>query len=84
MDSVEMEAGIKRLGIETIIIAVKDYCRSTNDKERKTIIKDLKGEWMNLLTNGMSASYADKLLKNEQEIKARLNIQIESEEKEDE
>lgn len=87
MDSVEMEAkieaGIKRLGIETIIVAIKEYCRSKDDKHKKSIIKDLKGPWMNLLTDGMSASYADKLLKNEQEIKARLNVKVESEEEDE-
>lgn len=63
--------GIKELGARTCLEAAREYCATTPAKKR-AIIKDLKGEWMDFLTNGLSKTVADELLRNEKEIAVRL------------
>ena len=65
--------GIKNLGARTCLEAAKEYCENrTTPAKKKLIIKDLKGQWMDFLTNGLSKTVADELLKNEKEIAVRL------------
>ena len=69
--------GIKSLASAVMLQAAKDYCdESTTDVAKSVIVKELKGEWMDFLTNGTSKNVARELLHNEKEIKNRLNVQI--------
>ena len=72
MDEAIMQ-GIKNLGARVCLEAAREYCEcTTTPAKKKTIIKDLKGQWMDFLTNGVSKTVADELLKNEKEIAVRL------------
>lgn len=51
--------------------AVKDYLDGT-DKERRTILKELRGSWMVFITNGTSAAVADRLEMDEGGIRSRM------------
>ena len=65
--------GIETLASRTLLEAAKEYCEyGRTEGEKKSIIRDLKGEWMNFLTDGMSTVVAEELLKNEKEIAVRL------------
>ena len=69
--------GIKSLASETLLRAAKDYC-DVGEEERKVIIEDLNGKWLNYLSNGMSKKVAEELIKNEPEIRARLKKEEEA------
>lgn len=69
-----MEQNIRDLGSAVMLRAVKDYLR--NESYRPAIIKDLKGEWMNFLTNGTSSVVAEQLKKNPGQIKRALKKYI--------
>lgn len=62
---------IKNLGAAVLIQAVKDYFEETAPKQR-VIIRDLKSDWLNFLTDGMSTFVAEKLKSNPEEIRRRL------------
>jgi hypothetical protein len=51
--------------------AVKDYFRATAD-ERQNILRELRSEWMDYITDGMSVNIANELEKHPKEIRARL------------
>jgi hypothetical protein len=54
--------------------AVRDYFdKGATTKGQATILRELRSEWMDYLTNGMSASVADQLEKNPKIIAERLN-----------
>lgn len=82
---------IKSLGAAILLRAVRDYCNPeatretkimTNEQReayRNKILKDLRGGWLNALTNGISSIVAEQLEQNEQVIKERLNYTKEEE-----
>ena len=65
------EHAIRSLAAATILQAVKDYFRG-NPKSRQQILKDLRSNWMDSFTNGMSVIVADKLERNPEEIARRM------------
>lgn len=67
---------IKALAAATLTQAAKDYCDAEAVTEKKKILKDLNGDWMDFLTSGTAKSIARELQHNERKIKKRLNINI--------
>jgi len=63
-----MEQSIRQLGSAVILQAVKDFFE-VPPKKQKVIIKDLKSEWMNFLTDGKSLIVAEQLKSNPGKIK---------------
>jgi hypothetical protein len=62
---------IKELGCAIIMQAVKDYFAGT-EKQKCTILKDLRSSYMDMLTNGLSVVTAEQLEKHPNEIAERL------------
>ena len=52
--------------------AVNDYCRTTSDKRKAEILKDLRSSRMDMLSDGMSVIAAEQLVKNGDAIKTRI------------
>ena len=50
----------------------KDKTEKTFPKKQKRILKDLRSEYMNFITDGLSVVVAEKLESNPKEIRARL------------
>lgn len=72
----------RNLGAAIALQAAKDYCRpQTTEAMRKAILKDLRSNHLNGLSDGLSLVVADELEKNREEISKRLNIVL-AEEKE--
>jgi hypothetical protein len=65
-----MEEILNNIGCKVILQAVKDYFRQP--KMRKTILKDLRSTWMDWLTNGKAAWYADVLEHHPEKIRENL------------
>jgi hypothetical protein len=75
---------INHLGTAILLRAVRDYCHPEATKEtrimtnrereatKNKILKDLKGTWLNALTNGIAAIVAEQLEQHGEEIKERL------------
>lgn len=82
---------IKSLGAAILLRAVRDYCNPEATREtkimtdkqrgayREKILKDLRGGWLNALTNGISSIVAEQLEQHEEEIKERLKYTKEEE-----
>ena len=71
---VAVKEGIKNLAARTCLEAAKDYCDgSATPAKKKRILKDLKGQWMDFFTDGLSKVVAEELQKNEKAIGIRLN-----------
>lgn len=66
-----MDTSIKNLGAAIIMQAVKDYFEATTHQQ-KAIIKDLKSDWLDFITNGTSIVVADRLKSNPEDIRRRL------------
>ena len=62
---------MKNLGAAVLLQAVKDYFNETTVRQ-EIIIKDLKSDWLDFLTNGMSTVVAEQLILNPEQIKNRL------------
>lgn len=63
---------IRRLAAAVTMQAVRDFFRTKSEKSRKTILKDLRSHWMDMLTNGTSINVAEQLEKHPAEIAERL------------
>jgi hypothetical protein len=64
---------IRNLGAAICYQAVKDYCNPETTKAMKQkILKDLRGGYLNALTNGTATVVAEQLEINEYEIKQRI------------
>lgn len=61
----------KQLGYAVAIQALKDYFNAT-PVGKNVIIKQLKGKWMNLLTDNLAWRLAEELEKNPKEVKRRF------------
>jgi hypothetical protein len=61
---------IRSLAAATVMQAVQDYFQAPN--EQKQILRDLRSEWMQYLSNGISLTVAEQLERNPKQIRARL------------
>lgn len=61
----------KQLGFAIVLQAVKDYF-AFPEASKRVIIKDLKSDYLNFITNGTAKVVAEKLLKEPKAIKERL------------
>ena len=61
---------MKRITLE--LNATKDYCNA-NEGNKKKIIKELRSDWCDMLTDGRSLIIAEKLLAHPEEIQERLD-----------
>ena len=77
------DASIRNLACAIVLQAVRDYFTKKEYKtkakteemfikKRKTILKDLRSSYMNLITQGTSVVVADQLEKHPEEIAARM------------
>lgn len=60
------------LGYAIAVQAVRDFIKEESDEEKQEIIKDLRSEWMEWLTDGMSIQLADKLESDAEGAKCRF------------
>lgn len=63
--------GYKQLGCAVAIQAAKDY-EKANPAKRRTILKDLRSDYMDAITGGLSIHLADALQKNCADVLARI------------
>lgn len=68
-----MDKSLKALGTAVVLQAVRDYMVSSPQRQ-KVIIKDLKSEWVDFLTDGMSVVAAEQLLNNPEKISATCRL----------
>ena len=73
-----MDKGFRQLGFAILKQAVKDYFTEP-PKEKRKILKDLQGDWMDWLTDGLSKIAAKELQENPAQIRRMLR-KIEEEE----
>ena len=73
----------KHLGCAVTVRAVKDFFRAKTDEKKQEIIKDLRSEWMEWLTEGLAEQVADKLESDPDGVKCRFK-QMEKQLKEEE
>ena len=66
-----MEQNYRNLCFAIANQAVRDYF-STTDAQKKAILKDLRGDWMQFLTDGTSEHMAEQIERNPKEIKKRM------------
>ena len=67
------DTAIRNLACAVMMQAVRDFCKShENSKERTAILKDLRSNWMDLLTDGMSITVAKQLELHPDEIAERI------------
>ena len=71
MDIVEKIKGIQAAGNRMLLVTAKQYF-SVNEEKRKIILKDLRGEWCKLWTNGKSIVVAEQLEHHPGAIKRKL------------
>lgn len=74
-----MDKGYKQLGYAILKQALKDYFTEP-PKEKRKILKDLQGDWMDWLTDGLSKIAAKELVENPSNIRRQLRKFEESEE----
>lgn len=67
-----MESCYRGLCMAILLRAVNDYLMAGDGNKRKAILKDLRSEWCDFISNGLSIVAAEKLEKNPSVIKARL------------
>lgn len=68
-----MEENLKALACAVTAQAIKDYFdKETDKKEKKKIIKDLKSDWMDWFTNGLSPIAAKQIQENPRTICRKL------------
>lgn len=63
--------GYRELVSAIILQAVKDYFTS-NEKNKKAILKDLRSAWLDWISDGLSNKAANKLETHPIEIRSRL------------
>lgn len=75
----KVDEAYRQLGFAITHQATKDYIVASTDEAKNAILKDLKGEWMNALTDGTARIVAERLLVDAEGIKERI-FKAESEE----
>lgn len=69
----KVDEAYRQLGYAAVIQAVKDYLNGGTDKETpEDILKKLKGEWLNALSDGTAKIVAERLLVDAEGIKERI------------
>jgi hypothetical protein len=69
----KIDEGYRQLGYAAVIQAVKDYLNGGTDKETpEDILKKLRGEWLNALSDGTAKIAAERLLVDAEGIKERI------------
>ena len=67
------DMSVRNLAAAIIMQAVRDYCaKKATDKKKAAILKDLRSERMDFITNGMSVVAAEQLELHPKEIAERL------------
>ena len=74
-----MQRAVRDLANATLLRAAMDYVKSSSAM-RRAIIKDLKSDWMDFFTDGMSIVLAEKLKKDPEEISIKVRQQYQKEE----
>ena len=63
----------RNLSCAITLQAVKDYFKADGEPAKQNVIlKDLRSDWMDFITNGTSIAVADQLEKHPDEIRERL------------
>ena len=65
---------VSELAAATIWQAAKDYVSTKCDRQRKSILRDLRSDWMQFFTNGLSVVVAKELERNPDEIRKRIKL----------
>lgn len=73
-----MNPTIRNLACAVMIQAARDYCGQDDPKKREKILKDLRSNWMETLTDGTSIIIAEQLELHPKEIAERLRQNYES------
>ena len=67
---------LRALSIAMVRQAIKDYfginCANPSKAQKRTILIELRSEWDDFITDGLSVMVADQLVKNPKEIKQRF------------
>ena len=67
---------LRTLGVAMVRQAMKDYfginCAYPSKTQKRAILKELRSDWDDFLTDGLSVMVADQLEKNPKEIKKRF------------
>lgn len=66
-----MRKNYRDFGCAVVLQAVKDFFDGSHQKKR-AILKDLRGSWLNLITDGTAEIVAEQLELHPEEIKARI------------
>ena len=64
--------GQRELISAVLLQAAKDYCNTANEAKQKVILKDLRSEWLDWASDGMSIKVAKALETHPIEIRSRL------------
>lgn len=73
------DALARNLACAITMQAVRDYfAPNATDKKRREILKDLRSQWMDFITDGLSITIANQLEKNPDEIRERVRREVES------
>lgn len=70
MREIAPELAIKSLTASIIMQAVKDFFNYPHQKY--TVLRELRSEWMEYITDGLSVTVADELEKHPEEIAERM------------
>ena len=62
----------RQLGMAIVYKAAKDYCKSESAPTRKAILKDLRSDHLDFISDGMSVVTADHLEKDCEAITERI------------
>lgn len=62
----------RQLAFAILMQAVRDYCRTTSETTKIVILQDLRTDYMDNITDGMSIVAAEKLELYPKDIAARL------------
>ena len=65
-----MEENYRNLACATLLQAIKDFFRGT-ESQKKAILKDLRSDWMDWFTQGLSLELEKELKTNPEQVRAR-------------
>lgn len=66
------EQNIRELACATLLVAIKDFFKGVETRHK--ILKDLRSEWMDYLTDGLSIKLAHELETNPEQIRTRYKL----------
>ena len=79
----KIDEAYNQLGYAILMQAVKDFLNASSDENKNAVLKDLRGEWLNALTDGTAKIVAERLLVDAEGIKERIRKTAEDEETEE-